>query len=202
MKKIYQGKHNITFLFEKDKKLYTLRKSLNNIVNHQNEILFLSTLEDTISINENEYIKNYYPGNNLKKNNLSSLSKIKKELDKVWKTNISLPINNNVLLENNINDEKYKILIKKYSNDNDLVLCHGDLRQKNILFLNNNKKIKLIDFEWIHKNDKYFDLAHLHLYCFFSLKNITKIFKVKKEKLIDFIYIVKTFNNWFEKEKY
>ncbi|MGL5357702.1 MAG: phosphotransferase [Metamycoplasmataceae bacterium] len=202
MKKIYQGKHNITFLFEKDKKLYTLRKPLNNIVNHKNEIIFLNTLKDTITINETEYIKNYYPGTNLKKNNLSSLSKIKKELDKVWKTNISLPINNNVLLKNNINDEKYKILIEKYSNNNDLVLCHGDLRQKNILFLNNNKKIKLIDFEWIHKNDKYFDLAHLHLYCFFSLKNIIKIFKVKKEKLIDFIYIVKTFNNWFEKEKY
>jgi len=42
----------------------------------------------------------------------------------------------------------------------ELVLCHGDLSVKNILF---GKKVMLIDWEYAGVNDKYFDLASISL---------------------------------------
>lgn len=47
--------------------------------------------------------------------------------------------------------------LKKYKKD--LVLCHHDLNQKNILF--NTNKAFLIDWEFACKNDRFFDLAAL-----------------------------------------
>ncbi|MGL4343196.1 MAG: hypothetical protein ACRCRZ_01315 [Metamycoplasmataceae bacterium] len=202
-KLIYEGKHNKTFLVVFDQEYYTIRKSKNRIVNHDNEKVFIKKFNDYFFLKNGDLVKKYYYGKYLRKKNESNLSKIKQELvNNFWCFTEYLPIKMEYFI-NEINDSHYSFLIDKYKKDvQDLVVNHGDLRPKNILIMKNSKKIKLIDFEWVIKNDKYFDLAHLFLYCGFTKKSIIKIFKVDSKKLDDFIYIVLKFNEYFENKNY
>jgi len=55
--------------------------------------------------------------------------------------------------------KKFAILLHKLHNiyvKRDIVICHHDLNYKNILF---SKNIKLLDWEYAYKDDRYFDLA-------------------------------------------
>ena len=71
---------------------------------------------------------------------------------------------------------------KKFKKE--LVLCHGDLNIKNILF---GKKVKLIDWEYAGIYDKYFDFASL-----------SKEFKFKK---VDEAYFLRAYGDKLDSKK-
>ncbi|MGL4874429.1 MAG: phosphotransferase [Clostridium sp.] len=87
----------------------------------------------------------------------------------------------------------------KYKKNMTLKLCHNDLNTSNILFKDN--RLFFIDFEFIGLNDPFFDLATLSWFLTDSErllllekylgKNPTEF---EKNKLTDFLYIVKLWN--------
>ncbi len=180
----YEGNHNKTYRGVFCDFLVQIRISKNNIVNHGNEILLLKNKRDVFYVDKQILVRKWIQGKTLDTNDINILIKIKKALVKHWNTKI-----NNIT---NFNDSNII---------NDVILSHGDLRRKNII-INENNDIDLIDFEWVNYNSKYFDLAHLHLYCLFSIKDIIKVFNINKEELIKEIKIVNEFNNKWEKLKY
>lgn len=182
---IYEGKHNKTYKGLFFHMPVQIRVAKNKIVNHKNEILFLKNHEDIIYIDNKVMVKKWIDGETLSSNDINTLFKLKDVLVSHWKTEI-LGIS---------------FFGNKTFNEKDIVLSHGDLRPKNIIS-SNNKQIVLIDFEWINYNTKYFDLAHLYLYCFFTLEDIIKVFGVDKEILKKEIELVNEFNiDWETKYK-
>ena len=185
LKLFYEGKHNKTYQGVFYKQLVQVRIAKNKIVNHNNELLFLENNNNVLYIDNELMIKKWIPGTPLNKHDINTLKAIEKSLNKHWHTTLS-----DITYFTNIEHDK-----------SDIVLSHGDLRPQNII-IDNEGKIHLIDYEWINYNSKYFDLAHLHLYCFFDIKDIAKVFKVEIEKLQDFIIKVKNFNDHWQKNEY
>ncbi|MGL5592156.1 MAG: phosphotransferase [Metamycoplasmataceae bacterium] len=182
----YDGYHNKTykgFLFDE---LVQVRISKNEIVNHNNELKLLQNSKDIIYIDKYVMIKKWINGNELDTNSLEFLIKIKNILTKHW----NLTINGISSFKFDDND---------YYSDSEIVLSHGDLRRKNII-VDEQKNIHLIDFEWTSYTSKYFDLAHLHLYCFFEIDEIVEVFQVEKTKLKIAINSVAIFNSEWEKD--
>ncbi|MGL4850345.1 MAG: phosphotransferase [Clostridium sp.] len=90
-------------------------------------------------------------------------------------------------------------IFSTYKDSNILKLCHNDLNTSNILF--KKDKLFFIDFEFIGLNDPFFDLATLSWF----LTEEERIFllseylgrepkEFEKNKLVDFLYIVKLWN--------
>ena len=183
LKLFYEGNHNKTYKGFFCDEVVQVRVAQNTIVNHKNEILFLKNYNNTLYIDNSIMVRKWIPGNHLEKNDITTLKIIEKVLSKHW----SIQINNISFFDNNLDV-------------NDLVLSHGDLRPKNIII--NKGEAILIDFEWINYNSKYFDLSHLHLYCFFSIQDIVEVFNVDKDKLIKAIDDVTKFNERWEKKVY
>ncbi|MGL5205480.1 MAG: phosphotransferase [Metamycoplasmataceae bacterium] len=182
----YEGYHNKTykgFLFNE---LVQVRVSNNKIMNRNNELKLLKNSKDIIYIDEYIMIKKWIKGKELDSNSLEFLIKIKNILTKHWSLKIA-------------GITSFKFDDNNYYNDNDIVLSHGDLRRKNII-VDKHKDIHLIDFEWTSYTSKYFDLAHLHLYCFFSIDEIVKVFEIDKAKLKIAISSVAIFNSEWEKD--
>lgn len=201
--KIYQGKHNVTYAFFYQNKKYTLREKNQNQENNNNEIVFSKSNNQIIYINKKYMVKEFIKGAPLKKPKIKHLIKIKKELDDNFFSKAKMHLSSFDYQENEINDTKYKKLVKKYTEDKaNWKICHGDLRKKNIINEKNNSNIHLIDFEWVRKNDIYFDIVHLYLYCGFNFKQLNKVFNLDQNKFKDFVYIVKTFNAFFETNYY
>lgn len=173
----YEGNHNKTYKGLINGEQVQIRVSKNNIVDHKNEIIFLKNEFNNkiIYIDEFFMIRKWIDGKILDNNSLDTLKKIKHSLEKQW-----------VLKIPNISSFRPSIM-------DDIVLSHGDLRKKNIIVSEDNN-IFLIDFEWINYNTKYFDLAHLFLYCSFKVSDIVSVFEVEKKKLRREIKIVKKFN--------
>lgn len=179
----YEGNHNKTYKGFIYNEAVQVRVAKNEIVNHNNEIKLLKNKKDIVHIDQSIMIKKWIYGETLKNNDLTTLIKLKNTLTKHW----SLKVDGitSFYFDNN-----------NYYNDEDIVLSHGDLRPKNII-IDNKNNIHLIDFEWITYTSMYFDLAHLHLYCFFSIKDILNVFQVDEEKLKKSILSTKSFNlNW------
>ncbi|MGL4252408.1 MAG: phosphotransferase [Metamycoplasmataceae bacterium] len=182
----YDGYHNKTykgFLFDE---LVQVRISKNKIVNHNNELKLLKNSKDIIYIDKYVMIKKWISGNELDNNSLEFLIKIKNILTKHWNLTID-------------GISSFKFDDNNYYSDSEIVLSHGDLRRKNII-VDEQKKIHLIDFEWTSYTSKYFDLAHLHLYCFFEIDEIVEVFQVEKTKLKIAINSVAIFNSEWEKD--
>lgn len=91
-------------------------------------------------------------------------------------------------------------LEEKYINKKDLALCHNDLNTSNILFKDNI--VYFIDFEFSGVCDIFFDLATLSWFLNEDEQRflLTSYFKTdenlsyKKEKLNDYLFIVKLWN--------
>ncbi|MGL5617445.1 MAG: phosphotransferase [Metamycoplasmataceae bacterium] len=186
LKLFYDGYHNKTFKGLLFNELVQVRISKNEIANHNNELKLLKNSKDVIYIDKYVMIKKWINGNELDNNSLQFLIKIKDVLTKHW-----------LLKINGITSFKFDD--NNYYNDDEIVLSHGDLRRKNII-IDNKMNVHLIDFEWTSYTSKYFDLAHLHLYCFFSISEIVKVFHVDKTKLKIAITSTAIFNSKWEKE--
>ena len=184
----YDGSYNKTykgFFYEEEVQIRVIK---NKITNHENELKLLKNKENIIYIDEEIMIKKWIDGDILNSNNREVLMKIKNVLNNHWNIVIK-----GISLFNYTEDKS------TLTNDNVTVLSHGDLRPKNII-VDKDGNVHLIDFEWIRYTDIYFDLSHLHLYCFFSINDITDIFDVNKEKLEIAIDKVKLFNDKWNKK--
>ncbi|MGL5733114.1 MAG: phosphotransferase, partial [Metamycoplasmataceae bacterium] len=186
LKLFYDGYHNKTYKGLLFGELVQVRIAKNKIANHNNELRLLKHSKDIIYIDEYLMIKKWINGHELKSNSLESLIKIKDVLTKHW----SIKINGIT---------SFKFDDNNYYNENEIVLSHGDLRRKNII-VDEEKNVHLIDFEWTSYTSKYFDLAHLHLYCFFDIDEIVKVFNVDKKKLKIAITSTAIFNTEWEKD--
>ncbi|MGL5205165.1 MAG: phosphotransferase [Metamycoplasmataceae bacterium] len=186
LKLFYEGSHNKTYkglLFDKT---IQVRISKNKIVNHHNEIKLFEKVNNIIYIDESIMIREWINGNILDNNNLETLIKIRDTLLKHWE----LKIEGITFFKFDNND---------YYNESEIVLVHGDLRNKNII-VNDKGEINFIDFEWVSYTSLYFDLAHLNLYCHFSIDQIVEVFMVDITKLKMAISNTAIFNSkWMEK---
>ena len=182
LKLFYEGNHNKTYQGFFCKEVVQVRIAKNKIVNHNNELIFLENNNNVLYIDNELMIKKWIPGAPLNKNDINTLKALKQSLNKHWRTTLS-----EITHFANIEYDK-----------SDIVLSHGDLRPQNII-IDNEGKIHLIDYEWINYNSKYFDLAHLNLYCFFTIQDIVEVFEIEIEKLQDYIIKVKKFNDHWEK---
>lgn len=224
-----QGYNNISYLLKTKSKNYVLRvfKS-NESVNESRKFEFqIQTIAykkgfgaKPVFLNESfmiyEYIKGFHK-TKLSKENIKSIAKILKKLHSVKvKHKVKHKTKNYELeaaflkYEKELKDEKSLALIieakkalqklKKFKKD--LVLTHHDLNPKNIIFNDNNKNIKIIDWEYAGKNDSFFDLASICIEFNFTkkdervflksyFKNQKKLQKKDFEKLKQFKIIYK-----------
>ena len=221
-----QGFNNISYLLKTTLKSYVIRvfKS-NESVNISRQFEYKiqkkaykkNIASKPIFLNENFMIYEYQKGihkTKLSKIELKNLvSKIKKFHSFKTKENpynLTLDLKN---YSNKLTSKKSEKLIKESSKAIKLlkklkyeaVLTHHDLNPKNIIFFNND--IKIIDWEYVGVNDRFFDLASLCVE--FKLnKNEEKIvldsyFKIKKDyhkiKLKHYKIIYDNFCKlWFE----
>ncbi|MGL5591070.1 MAG: phosphotransferase [Metamycoplasmataceae bacterium] len=185
LKLFYEGYHNKTYKGLLIDEIVQVRISKNKRVNRNNELKLMKNSKDIIYIDERLMIKKWISGSELDTNSLECLIKIKNVLTKHWKLRID-------------GISSFKFDDNNYYSDSEIVLSHGDLRRKNII-VDEQKNIHLIDFEWTSYTSKYFDLAHLHLYCFFEIDEIVEVFQVEKTKLKIAINSVAIFNSEWEK---
>ncbi|WP_434336772.1 phosphotransferase [Mesomycoplasma conjunctivae] len=198
---IYCGYHNCSYrAFYKDEKVQ-IRIAKNNFANWKNESIYLEGNTDFIFYKNGNFIKKWYEGDILNK----TIAKENQRLlfQKILDFQEQKPSNIeqfdwNIL---NITDQKYCNILKKYQNEQ-LVLNHGDLCFKNIIFNKKTKEIKFIDFEWVRYNSKYFDLVCLHLYMNIDKDEIISYFNLDRQKFADYVYLIKTFNKYWNLKFY
>ncbi|MGY6172193.1 phosphotransferase [Candidatus Mycoplasma pogonae] len=199
----YEGLHNYTFTaFYKNQKVQ-IRISKEHNFPKQFEIDFLKKLDNYLYISKKgNFIKKWIDGNSLE--NQSINFKIKQQItEKVLKLHQEKNLTNEAIFSwesVTIYDSKFWELAHKYQKDQ-MVICHNDLRLKNII-IDLENQIHLIDFEWIRWNNPYFDYACLYLFCQFTKEELISLFNLELDKLNDFIYLVSKFNEQWEKEKY
>lgn len=220
-----QGFNNISYLLKTSIKSYVIRvfKS-NSSVNISREFEFkiqkLAYKKDICSkpifLNNKFMVYEYQKGfhkTKLKTHELKTLVLKIKKLHQIKIKTISYNIKKDLLSYKKIlKDEKsQKLLQNSFKNLNtlkkykkELVLTHHDLNPKNIIF--RNKKIKIIDWEYVGTNDKFFDLASVCIE--FSLNNIeekillkTYLKKIKKNDIKKLELYKKIYKNlctlWF-----
>ena len=167
--KFSEGNSNISF-FNKNKHL---KIKANNIENFGLEKEFINSTHyknDYQFIDDITYIKNIYNGKIKKQLNNQNIVILAKEIKKIH----SLKINKKIQIYKNI---PFK---------DKLVMTHGDLNHKNILF--SKTKVFLIDFEWARLNSKYWDICSIFIFFNLNIKQ-KKLFlnsyelKIDKEKI-------------------
>ncbi|MBN3534625.1 phosphotransferase family protein [Mycoplasma procyoni] len=198
--KIYSGKQNHTYSAFLENQKVQIRIPQNDFVDWENEAYFLKDNKDYIFYQKGFFVKKWFQGEQLNKELLKNketilFSKLK-ELQNLNKPQLK-EFDWNIL---EIKDKKFSKKLNRYKNDLKTV-SHGDLRFKNLL-INEQNKIKIIDFEWVRLNDPYFDFVCLHLYLGISKKKIINFFELNKTKFDDFIYLVNKFNKNWEKAFY
>lgn len=208
-----QGFNNISYLLKTSNKSYVIRvfKS-NSSVNISREFEFKiqklafkqNICSKPIFLNEKFMVYEYQRGfhkTKLKSHELKILvSKIKKLHQIKEKTNpydIKKDLLNykKVVENEKLIRETFKNLnlLKKYKKE--FVLSHHDLNPKNIIF--KNKEIKIIDWEYVGTNDRFFDLASICvefslnkkeeeflLKTYFKVLNKTHLKKIESYKII------------------
>lgn len=205
-----QGLCNTNYLLYSKKKTYLLRE-LNTkfFINRKNEFLhqnlayvsalaakayFLSPDAELMLC---DYLEGVHKGT-LTKNDMSSLvlclsklHSIKLKTQVVDLQNEYKNYNKECLDKETITKlDFYFSSIKDY--ESELVFCHNDLNQGNILF---NKEVKLIDWEYSCLNDRYFDLANVIIEYDFNNKEeesfLREYFKNKQSYNKNKLYLFK-----------
>ncbi|AXX94617.1 choline/ethanolamine kinase family protein [Arcobacter ellisii] len=172
-----QGFNNISYLLKTSENSYVIRvfKS-NSSVNISREFEFqiqkLAYKKDICSkpifLNDKFMVYEYKKGSHKTKLNPYELKALTCKIKKLHQIKIKTKpydikkdlLNYKKVLENEkLIQETFKNLnlLKKYKKE--LVLSHHDLNPKNIIF--NNKDIKIIDWEYVGTNDRFFDLASI-----------------------------------------
>ncbi|MGL4948452.1 MAG: phosphotransferase [Mycoplasma sp.] len=183
---------------EKDT-LYLRISKPNPLINHKDEKMVLDALKlDYISydLNTGIYIRKWLDADHEICWNNQSLINISNEINKIHNLKLKIEKFNHKQYWNYFENseyfsqysELYLKLLSKYQND-ELVVCHCDLNPYNLLSTKNG--IKIIDFERVKLNFKYWDFANL-MRENMSLENIEKmceINKLEKMKIFDFLII-------------
>ncbi len=164
-----QGHYNTTYILSTSKCKYIIKKITDNVhVSKNHEFLVQSiTYRKSISAKAllfdtknslliQEHIEGIHKFE-LSKKDIKNLAFL---LNKLHKIKIKTKIFDMAKYFHSVKkDKKLKTALKDLKNyKQDLVLCHNDLNQKNIIFGN---KIKILDWEYACINDRYFDLASI-----------------------------------------
>lgn len=157
----------------------------------ENEYELAKTLNDYLFIKNGIFIKKWFPGSDLFQIGLESnlINPILNCLKKFQERNVEIKKFN--WNKYNIKDKRYQKLVKKYSND-ELVLSHNNIRKNNII-INKFGYIKLVDFEAVTLNSKYYDLVALYFNIGIDKKTIIDFFNLDKEKFNDYVYLFKRY---------
>ncbi|WP_027334174.1 phosphotransferase [Mycoplasma elephantis] len=189
----YKGFHNTTYIGFLDNVKVQIRIPNNKIVNHEIEEKFLKTVDDVIYYKNGILVRKWFDGQTLEKVKLNSriINNLINEVKKLNELKINLPKVD--FYYYGTGNKKYNDLISKYKNTfNDV--CHMDLNKKNVL-VNEDNEVKIIDFEWVRKSNKAFDIVCL--YKNFGIKKNILInkFNLSKKEFDDFLYIENEFKN-------
>ncbi len=164
VKKIHNGLTNISYLIKTNIDWYQLRFSSN--YKNINRKLEQSIFNDNyIYYDDNLFIKKWIKGKTLKnKDIIKNLDLINQEIIKFHKLNIDkknvFKINFLEVIDNKFKyDDLYKKINNYFLND-ELVISHNDVNNKNII-IDTNNNIHLIDFEWVSLNYYWFDFVYL-----------------------------------------
>ena len=161
--------HNLNFDYSHEETIINLIKPLNISAK---ELYFNPQTGEKYS----EYIENYSYFNNHSKKQLKEIALTLRKLHSL-KVDFDFKMFNklNDFKENNGNlfpfEENILNLLRKYQNEEKMVLCHNDLVKGNLLFTD---KFYLIDYEYASNNYKEFDLASL-----LSENNVESINNIK-----------------------
>ncbi|VEU59575.1 phosphotransferase family protein [Mesomycoplasma neurolyticum] len=188
----YEGFHNKTYLANYGDEKVQIRVAINKIAQHKDEIEYIKNDYDYIYFTDEILVKKWYEGHILNEKNLTKKDcyVILDKMKKVWENKGNYTKMN--WFYYTIDDVKYKKIVEKYKDDfNDTI--HGDIRAKNIIHTYNNDFI-LIDFEWVRKGSKYFDICSFLKFSKLSKQEVIDYLKLDKEKLEDYIYITNLFN--------
>ncbi|WP_033161299.1 phosphotransferase family protein [[Mycoplasma] collis] len=188
----YKGFHNETYTAYYENIKVQIRVAINEIAKHQDEINFIKKNKDYFYFTDKILIKKWYDGDILQIDSLTKEDsyKILDKMKKLWKNKEKFSKINWFYYK--IDDLKYIKLIKKYKNDFTHTI-HGDIRPKNIIKTNNNE-IVLIDYEWIRKGSKYFDISSFLKFSKLSKQEVIDYLNLSSKKLENYIYITNLFN--------
>lgn len=205
-----QGLCNTNYLLYSKKKTYLLRELNTKIsINRKNEFFHQNLAYENnlaakayfLSSNADLMLCDYIEGvhkETLSKKDMSSLVLCLSTLHSINLRSNAVDLQNEYKNYNKecLNKETiskldfYFSAIKDYSSE--LVFCHNDLNQGNILF---NKEVKLIDWEYSCVNDKYFDLANVIIEYDFNKKEeesfLKQYFKNKQSCNKNKLYLFK-----------
>lgn len=197
VKLFYKGFHNRTYLGFYNGIKVQIRLKINDIVNHEDEYKYLKNNEDYLFVNKFVVIKKWFDGEHFKANK-ESLKNLYDILEKFWSQNLDLAKMNWLFYKTK--DPKYLSLVEKYKDDfNDVI--HGDLNFKNIL-ANDKNEVKLIDFEWIKKGSKYFDIICIYKNFNINKNELIKRFDLNEEKFDNYLYMSVKFIEEAEEKVY
>jgi len=185
-----QGFSNTNYLLKTDKKNYIIRVNGSLHVDRKQEfnILYEAYQKDIgakpIYYDNSFMIYEFLDGSHkylLKPKDIKKISQLLKKLHQI------------------------KIGNRLFNKKKDFVLCHHDLNPKNFIFSDN---IKLIDWEYARKNDRYFDLATIAVEFKLNKKEEKLLLKSYfqsrhyKNKMKSFkINYLKTCIRWFRKNQ-
>ncbi|OYD26735.1 hypothetical protein EI74_0510 [Mycoplasma testudineum] len=194
IKLFYIGFHNRTYTANLDNIKVQIRVAINKIATHKSEYVFHSRIKNNyFYISPMILIKKWIEGKTYEEiepdKNIEY--KILDELKKIWSVDIKIEKMNWNYYNNE--DPKFNEIVAKYSQDFNET-THGDVRPKNIIideFMNPH----LIDFEWVRKGSKYFDIASFKKFSILSVEEIIKYLEIDKNKLDDYMYLSKIFND-------
>lgn len=206
IKFVYEGLHNYTFQALYQNQLVQIRIVKAFWVQRQSEIALLSQMEQYLFVDMlGNFIKTWVVGSDLAHiDNFQNwwqkvLQAVKKFHQINWVKNDIIQFDWNLEM---FDDFKFQTLVQKYyTNLENSVVAHNDLRPKNVI-LDSKWNIHLIDFEWVRINHPYFDFASLHLYFQIPLDYLVSELKLDIVILEDFIYLVDTFNKKWQIQKY
>lgn len=216
-----KGMTNNSYKFELNGKLYVYRENCKNLkINRKNEIELYKNLNDKnfidkiIEINYDFKISEYVKSEYFSVYDDEHIKLALDSLNKFHKSNIEVDYRFDLkkelmkyeqLCENATKDKNYKELRDKidyiisYIDSLDLpeVTCHIDFVKDNLLL--NDSRVKLIDFEYIGKQNKNIDIAMFLIYQNLNKKRIDEIIELydKSSKLIIYAYMAVCSLIWY-----
>ncbi|MBN0919658.1 hypothetical protein [[Mycoplasma] gypis] len=150
-----------------------------------------SVFKDYLFYKDGFLIKQWHDGQDLTKIKINKT--ITKNLiyrvKEIHKMKLKVPSFN--WYEFKINDPKYDLILKKYSNE-DLVFSHNNLKRSNII-VNSLGRVKVIDYDKCFYNHPAVDVVMMHINLGISKDFLCDEFNLSDEEFDDFVYVVKAF---------